>query len=234
MTLLLSPLPSIAQAAELLEESSSSSSSTPITNDNRPRAPLEALIPATQQRLLIESALEIARQLKEVATADTDTQTKTNDGYLQQLKEILEPPPSDDDDNSKGRLQKQQAIPNNFTRLSGRSIRASMNVYTAKLRFGGSYILTASPDIRKKMIRDEQLPDVKTVIAADLDLRDLYRNQLQTTMEDAQAELYSPNFTAAELVDLLQQASSTCQTWFGFISPQDVQEARDAVLQLSK
>jgi hypothetical protein len=65
-----------------------------------------------------------------------------------------------------------------------------MNVYTANLRFGESYLLTASPEVLKKMIREEQLPDVKTVITADLDLRDLYRNRIQTTMEDAQAELY--------------------------------------------
>ena len=89
-------------------------------------------------------------------------------------------------------------------------------------------MLTASPEVRKKMIREEQLPDVKTVITADLDLRDLYRNKIQTTMEDAQAELYSPNFDGVELVDLLQEASSACTTWFGFISPQDAQEARQS------
>jgi hypothetical protein len=32
-----------------------------------------------------------------------------------------------------------------------------------------------------------------------------------------------------ELVDLLQNASSVFTTWFGFIAPQDVQEALDAV-----
>jgi hypothetical protein len=230
---------SIAQAAELKE----SASATVPNNSNRPRATLEALIPATKQRILIEKALETARQLK-VAAAET----KSNDGsyqnpervdrYIQELKEILEPP-HDDDDDSEFRIptlpfqKQQQAMQNiNDNCLSGRSVRASMNVYTANLRFGESYLLTASPEVRKKMIREEQLPDVKTVITADLDLRDLYRNKIQTTMEDAQAELYNrpDNLEdVVELVDLLQDASSAFTTWFGFIAPQDVQEALDAV-----
>ena len=39
------------------------------------------------------------------------------------------------------------------------------------------------------MIRADALPGVKTVITADLDLRDLYRNQIQTAVDDLQAEL---------------------------------------------
>jgi hypothetical protein len=50
----------------------------------------------------------------------------------------------------------------------------------------------------------------------------LYRNKIQTTMEDAQAELYNrpDNLEdVVELVDLLQDASSAFTAWFGFIAP---------------
>jgi len=38
------------------------------------------------------------------------------------------------------------------------------------------------------MIRNDSLPSVKAVITADLDLRDLYRNQVLTGVEDFRAQ----------------------------------------------
>lgn len=65
-------------------------------------------------------------------------------------------------------------------------MRAVMNLYTANLKFGDSYVLTASAKDKKTYIRNyNQLPGVNQVIASDLDLRDLYRNQVQTKIEDA-------------------------------------------------
>jgi hypothetical protein len=55
-----------------------------------------------------------------------------------------------------------------------------MNIYTANL-LGES----------RENDWEGQLPGVNTVIAADLDLGDLYRNTIQTTMEDVR----KPNFT---------------------------------------
>jgi hypothetical protein len=58
------------------------------------------------------------------------------------------------------------------------------------LCFGESYTVTATLETKKAYIRaNDGLPDVKAVITSDLDLRDLYRNELQLKVDDAQAEL---------------------------------------------
>lgn len=139
------------------------------------------------------------------------------------LKELLEPPPSDTRINKNDQLKAKQ----NSKRLSGLAVRGSMNVYTANLRFGESYALTASPEIKKQMIREDKLPDVKAVITADLDLRDLYRNQIwmHTLIEDAHAELYSGTPDYTELEDLLKEAFAAFQKWFDWSAPADVEEA---------
>jgi hypothetical protein len=111
-------------------------------------------------------------------------------------------------------------------KLSGAAVRAAMNVYTANLQFGESYILTASPSVKKELIRKyDGLPDVKQVITADLDLRDLYRNQAQTTIEDIQAELYRQEPDPAELVVLLAEAKKAYVLWFAFIAESAIREA---------
>lgn len=113
--------------------------------------------------------------------------------------------------------------------LSGKFARSACNVYTANLRFSDTYILTADPIIRKSMIRNDLLPDIKTVITSDLDLRDLYRNELQTSIDDIQAELYNKNNNPdpMEVQELLYTAIDAIENWLNLIRPQDIILAQD-------
>lgn len=113
-------------------------------------------------------------------------------------------------------------------------IRAAFNTYTNALVFNAdSYLLTAPPDIKKQLIRQDRLPDVTAVVTADLDLRYLYRNQVLTALDDARAEwLYQQDHELVnvhELVDILQQAQKACDQWFRFIDERDVQEVMAVV-----
>jgi hypothetical protein len=136
-------------------------------------------------------------------------------------------------------------------------IRAALNAYTNNLVFGAdAYIFTGTPEERKRRIRNDSLPDVTTVIRSDLDLRDLYRNQVLTAMEDAKAEFQyqlqtrtkdilqdrensnhhfndkddkNLNGNLDELVEILQQAQQSCSDWFRFVPEDDVQMAMEVV-----
>ena len=118
------------------------------------------------------------------------------------------------------------------------SMRAAFNAYTNNLIFGDSYLLTASQEERSRLIRTyDQLPDVTSVIRSDLDLRDLFRNQVLTKMEDAKAELVyqcsknnESEFDASELVSLLSEAQSCCDKWFEFVPEMDSKQALKKVL----
>ena len=69
-------------------------------------------------------------------------------------------------------------------------LRAALNLYTNNLIFSGNkYVFRGTASERKRRIRNEEMPDVMQVITSDLDLRDLYRNEMLTAMEDAKAEL---------------------------------------------
>lgn len=172
--------------------------------ENRPYAPMDALLPITNQRLLLKGALSFV----ESCEVGCD---------LLPVREILADP---------------EARRMNPDQLSGTSIRASCNIYTANLRFGDTYVLTASPGERSRMIRNDALPDVKTVITADLDLRDLYRNQAQTKVEEAQYELYRSNPDIAELRVLLFDAMDAMDQWFALIASNDVSMAEEEVTHL--
>lgn len=172
--------------------------------ENRPYAPMDALLPITNQRLLLKGALSFV----ESCEVGCD---------LLPVREILGDP---------------EARRMNPDQLSGTSIRASCNIYTANLRFGDTYVLTASPGERSRMIRNDALPDVKTVITADLDLRDLYRNQAQTKVEEAQYELYRSNPDIAELRVLLFDAMDAMDQWFALIASNDVSMAEEEVTHL--
>jgi hypothetical protein len=210
-----------------VNESSPTPSQAP--SSNRPRAPKEALVPAAQQRLLLEQAVGLANLL---VNNDGAASKEQNDNKLDQLKELFEPPvPSMPRKTAvsmtrRYKVDEQMVQRANANKLSGAAVRAAMNVYTANLQFGESYILTASPAVKKALIaKYDGLPDVKQVITADLDLRDLYRNQAQTTIEDIQAELYRQEPDPAELVVLLAEASKAYGLWFAFISENDIREA---------
>ena len=112
-------------------------------------------------------------------------------------------------------------------------MRAAFNAYTNNLVFGESYVFTGSSEERKRRIRNDDLPDVTSVIRSDLDLRDLYRNQVLTAIDDAKAELQyqltseEPK-SVTELADLLQQAKKSCDEWFRLVPDADVTAAMTA------
>eukprot|EP00536_Pseudo-nitzschia_multiseries_P004643 jgi/Psemu1/188515/e_gw1.78.86.1 len=119
-------------------------------------------------------------------------------------------------------------------------IRRAFNIYTTNLNFRRSeYRWVGSQEEKSRRIRSEQLPTATEVIRSDLDARDLYRNQVQTALEDAQAEwVYQKkesgsddlwNFDATELLELLKQAQGSVDRWFGFVPDRDVQLALEAV-----
>ncbi|CAB9499250.1 expressed unknown protein [Seminavis robusta] len=120
---------------------------------------------------------------------------------------------------------------------SNNELRAALNYYTSQLEFGQAYLLTASKETRKQLIRNDQLPSLTAVITADLDLRDLYRNDFLTAMDDAIAEMeYQLKLTPQEVdvtdvVELLEQAHTALSKWFGLIAWSDVQEAVETMRQ---
>jgi hypothetical protein len=120
-------------------------------------------------------------------------------------------------------------------------IRAAFNAYTNNLLYGDSAKLTASPQVRRRLIRDDQVPDVSTVIRSDLDLRDLYRNQVLSAVDEARAELSYQLATArddpasvdlADLSGLLITAWESCDLWFSLVPDQDAREALTLVLNV--
>lgn len=99
-------------------------------------------------------------------------------------------------------------------REQSNEVRAAFNYYT-QLEFGDSYRLTAPKETRKRMIRNDELPTLTAVITSDLDLRDLYRNQLLTALDDAIAEAKyqlkqqqerQSMVDISDLVELMEQA----------------------------
>ena len=131
-----------------------------------------------------------------------------------------------------GMLQYQES-----KREKGNEVRAALNFYTSQLEFGNAYLLTASPEDRKRLIRNDQLPSLTAVITSDLDLRDLYRNDFLTALEDVNAEVAyqiqqpTNDVDATDTVQLMGQAHTAISKWFDLISPLDVQEAMDLLLK---
>lgn len=100
--------------------------------------------------------------------------------------------------------------------------------------------LTGSRSERSRLIRDDRLPDVKNVIASDMGLRYLLRNEVLTALDDARAELRYQmgeldngkkglEVDGAELLEILQRAQISCSKWFDLIGDEDVAEAFDIV-----
>lgn len=109
-------------------------------------------------------------------------------------------------------------------------MRAALNAYTNNLVFGDAYLLNAQGEKKKSMVRNDSLPNVNAVVVADLDLRDLIRNQVLQNMDDAKAELdyqlQNPNeIDLEEIFKYLKEAKSSCQAWFSFIPKEDVEAA---------
>jgi len=116
-------------------------------------------------------------------------------------------------------------------REEGNEMRGAFNFYTRQLTFGDEFMLTASSEERKRMIRNDELPTLTAVITSDLDRRDLFRNQFLTSIDDATAEAAylvgqnSEEVDAKDLVDLVSQAHGACNSWFSLIAPEDVEDA---------
>lgn len=114
-------------------------------------------------------------------------------------------------------------------------IRAAFNFYTSQLTYADFYVLTASKEDKKRMFRNDQLPSLTSVIASDLDLRDLYRNEVLTAVEDVKAEVgyqlgRASDLDTTDVIDLMDQAHSACTKWFDLIAKIDRQEALQKVL----
>lgn len=113
------------------------------------------------------------------------------------------------------------------------TMRAAFNAYTNNLVFGDAYQLNVQGDAKKALVRNDALPNVNSVVVSDLDLRDLYRNQVLQNMEDAKAEVEYQKRTGEwdvdEILQYLIQAQIACDEWFKFIPENDVKEALLAV-----
>jgi hypothetical protein len=116
-------------------------------------------------------------------------------------------------------------------------IRRAFNIYTTNLNFNpNKYVYRGSKEEKKIMIREGRLPSANDVIRSDLDARDLYRNVVQTTVDDARAEFvyqkrvgFDEDDDGSELVRLLNDAKSAVDSWFGFIPDEDVKLAIEVV-----
>ena len=234
-----------------------------------PFAPINALLPATRVKLMIDRAVDIASKL--VAAGDN---VEISHAMLQDLENLLLKPQNFNRGTTPmevpqqpaksyldayadyrrsvsilekpGALLVQKGEIDAWKRLKRQErvkedadeIRAALNYYTSNINFNSDkFILTASKDERSKMIREDRIPDVKTVIASDMGLRYLLRNDILTACDDARAELKylltkqtdanaSDNIVdGQELLDLLLVAQSACSKWFDLIDKKNVQEA---------
>lgn len=118
-------------------------------------------------------------------------------------------------------------------------VREAFNYYTRQLQFDTDYyLLNVSAQEKKKMIRNDELPDIQSVIVSDLDLRDLVRNQVLDAYDDVKFELryqvanYEKGLefdASGDLKVALVKAKKECDEWFSFISEKDVKEAMETV-----
>ena len=118
-------------------------------------------------------------------------------------------------------------------------MRAALNIYTSALQFSSTeYGWNASPQEKSNRIRNNQLPDVKSVIQSDMGRRYLIRNELLTAMEDIRAEwayqvkkvvqednANSTSLDTSDLVELAHQAKAAADDWFSMVDESDLRQA---------
>lgn len=207
--------------------------SSELVNNNNSNTDTELLVQELQQLLSNPQNYTRSEQLanvpKQPAQQYLDTYKKNVDrlnvlekpgGLLVQAGEI----------DTWKRLKRQER-----NRESLDEIRAAFNTYTSSLSFSGdSYRLNVPKEERSRMIRQDSLPDVKNVIASDMGMRYLYRNEILTSMEDARAEmqyqLQQDDFDAHELLSVLKNAQQSCNQWFSLIDEGDVQAAMNVAM----
>lgn len=262
----------------MISPSSPQKSSTPLSSSTKkPSAPTSALLPATRAKIWIENSHKILGD----TTRDGDKTLEDLNYALTHRPKLFvlqgEEPVSrisssftakngNDDINSNnnafsspgarigariqwGMLQSQES-----KNERENDLRAAFNFYTQQLEFdSNSYAWTGSAEERKRRIRDDRIPTPRSVIVSDLDLRDLYRNQLLTALDDVTAEV---NYQFRQLqqqrlkesntvdntgegqkivvdltdtVDLMNQVYVVCTKWFDMIDKSDVEKAEDVV-----
>jgi len=123
-------------------------------------------------------------------------------------------------------------------------VRRALNIYTTNLNFNPNrYVYSGSKEEKSRLIREDKLPSTTTVIRSDLDARDLYRNAVQTALEDACAEFAylervgfvvdddggGSSSSVDDLVGLLRDARVAIDKWFSFIPEEDIREALEVV-----
>ena len=126
---------------------------------------------------------------------------------------------------------------NPATVLRGDLVRATMNLYQTNLNYNNllnnpeEAFTVTDPNWKKSYIRaNNGLPDLKKLIGADLDMRQLLRNQVQLKIDDAAAELYASDCDNEELVSLLQEATQNFDLWLNRVRTGDVRDALKAAL----
>ena len=113
-------------------------------------------------------------------------------------------------------------------------VRRALNIYTTNINYDPNrYIYSGSKEEKRRYIRGGNLPTAGVVIRSDLDARDLYRNELQTSLDDARAEyLYQSGKDfedALELVSLLRTSRDAIDGWFDFVPDGDIKKAMEIV-----
>ena len=111
------------------------------------------------------------------------------------------------------------------------SLKLAFNAYTSALRYSpSSYELTAVGERRRELIRSDSLPSVRQTVVSDLDLRDLYRNIIITSVEDLRGEVgRGAECDWDEVGVVLGEVEKGMKLWLGKVPKEDVEEARGMV-----
>lgn len=211
--------------------------------DDAVQAAIDGSLDDLRNLLVTDPPSSFVWSKKETASADQYLRVKTQEGWNRARRLEIEErgalvgidyaTPYDKANTAiqeMGRKQQFQILRKRQVQLEKKDpIRAALNAYTNNLIFGDSYQLNAQGIDRKQMIRNDALPDVNSVVVSDLDLRDLYRNQILQNMEDARFELdFQLRQSQADIQEVLvylKEAQKSCDSWFSFIPQRDVGEA---------
>jgi hypothetical protein len=191
----------------------------------KPTAPVSALIPAVQQRLLLEAALEATKN-KQIDKIKTILPSLDDSSYVYSI--ISASKSREMDAKILNQCDPAQVLRGDLT-------RATMNLYQTNLNYNNilgnsnnpnEAFAVTDPDWKKSYIRaNDGLPDLQKVIGADLDLRQLLRNQVQQKLDDAAAELYATDYDEKELLVLLTEAAQSFDKWLDRVRYGDVRDA---------
>ena len=235
-----------------------------------PFAPIDTLLPAARVKITLDSAVDIAAKLVaskndsiylhdlesllllpqnytrgtkpiEVPQQPAQSYLKSYAEYRNQIS-ILEKPGAmlvqNGEIDTWKRLKRQERAKEDID-----EVRAALNYYTSNINFDADkFQFTATKDERSKLIREDKVPDVKQVIASDMGLRYLLRNDILTACDDAKAELQyqmklgsgdnskqDEAVDGSDLLELLRTAQSACNEWFALIDEKDTLAALDVV-----